>query len=97
MKIPAAVLLLPALALAPAAGAATRPFTAHDLVALERVSRPKLSPDGRHVAYQMRQTDLAANKGVTGIWALDLARKGARPRPLTAAGTDSSAPRAERK
>jgi dipeptidyl aminopeptidase/acylaminoacyl peptidase len=70
-----------------------KPFSAHDLVMLERVSDPRLSPDQRHVAYQLRETDLAANKGVNGIWLVDLSRKDAPPRRLTAAGTESNTPR----
>lgn len=76
-----------------AAAAPPQPFTARDLVALERVSDPRLSPDGRHVAYQLRQTDLAANKGINGLWLLDLSQKNAAPRRLTGVGTESNTPR----
>ncbi len=84
----AIILLLPA-----AAAAAPQPFSARDLVALERVSDPRLSPDGRTVAYQLRQTDLDANKGVNGIWLLDLAQKDAAPRRVTPPGSESNTPR----
>ena len=47
--------------------AAARGLDVNDLVNLERVTDPQLSPDGRYVAYQVRQTDFAANKGVNGI------------------------------
>ena len=83
---------LAALLFCAAAGAA-KPFTAHDLVMLERVSDPRLSPSQRYVAYQLRETDFAANKGVHGIWLADLAQKGAPPRRLTTAGTESNTPR----
>ena len=57
------------LATAALAGAAqARPLTARDLVMLDRVSDPHLSPDGRVVAYDVRSTDWAANKGVHSIW-----------------------------
>ncbi|HEY0975699.1 MAG TPA: S9 family peptidase [Solimonas sp.] len=49
-----------------------RAFTVHDLVRLDRVSDPRLSPDGRHVAYTLRSTDYDANKGVQQLWLLDL-------------------------
>ncbi len=47
--------------------AATRPFTARDLAMLERVSAPRLSPDGRYIAYNLRSTDWAANRGVNAL------------------------------
>ncbi len=72
--------------------AAAQPFSVNDLVVLERASDPRLSPDGRSVAYQLRQTDLAANKGVNGLWLLDLSQDGAARR-LTAAGAESNTPR----
>jgi acylaminoacyl-peptidase len=60
--------LLIAAALVAAGSAQARPFTAKDLVTLDRVSDPHLSPDGKTVAYDVRSTDLAANKGVHAIW-----------------------------
>jgi acylaminoacyl-peptidase len=45
-----------------------RPFTAHDLVMLDRISDPHLSPDGSRVVYDIRSTDLAANKGTHALW-----------------------------
>lgn len=62
---------------------AKRPFTAQDLVSLNRVSEPALSPDGKTVVFTLRETDLAANRGRTDLWALDLATKAAQPRRLT--------------
>ena len=59
------------------------PFNVEDLVRMQRVSEPALSPDGRTVVYTVRETDLAANRGRTDLWALDLATKGAQPRRLT--------------
>jgi len=57
-----------------------RPFTATDLARLERVSDPRISPDGRFVAYNVRSTDWEANVGVNALWVLDLAAAGAPPR-----------------
>jgi acylaminoacyl-peptidase len=59
------------LALAMAAGAHARPFTATDLAGLERLSDPRVSPDGRFVAYNLRSTDWEANRGVNALWVLD--------------------------
>src|SRR6185295_15066554 len=73
----------------PAAAAATtkasagpHPFDVRDLVMLDRVSDPQVSPDGKWVAYQLRETDYAANKGNTGLWLLSLTDKDAKPRAL---------------
>ena len=55
-----------------------RGLTAADLVSLDRVSDPRVSPDGRRVVYDMRATDLSANKGVHSLW-LVAARGGAPP------------------
>ncbi|HWW22190.1 MAG TPA: S9 family peptidase [Steroidobacteraceae bacterium] len=52
----------------PAIALSQRAFTPKDLVMLDRISDPNLSPDGANIAYQLRQTDFAANKGVTSIW-----------------------------
>ena len=70
-----------------------KPFSVRDLVMMERVSDPRISPDGKFVAYQVRKTDLEANKGVSGIWLLDLQSPGAVPRMLSASGSDANSPR----
>ena len=44
------------------------PFDVHDLVMMDRVSDPALSPDGKLVAFQVRETDYDANKGKNGVW-----------------------------
>ncbi|HEY0197192.1 MAG TPA: S9 family peptidase [Rhodanobacter sp.] len=48
------------------------PFNVRDLVMMDRVSDPQLSPDGRYAAYGVRSTDYAANKGVSAVYVLDL-------------------------
>jgi dipeptidyl aminopeptidase/acylaminoacyl peptidase len=88
-----------ALAVASMAASAVRPFTATDLVLLERVADPRLSPDGRWVAYQLFETDLAANRSVSSLWLApvpDASGPGSEPhvtRRLTAPGVSSYAPR----
>jgi len=57
-------------ALLAAGPAAARPFTAQDLVTLDRVSDARLSPDGKTVLFDLRSTDLAANKGVHALYAV---------------------------
>jgi len=67
------------------------PFNVRDLVMLDRVSDPQLSPDGKHVVFQVRETDFAGNKGVTGIWLLDLGNSSASPEKIAANFIASSA------
>ncbi|HEX3527396.1 MAG TPA: S9 family peptidase [Thermoanaerobaculia bacterium] len=69
--------ITPALALALAGAAAANaqpphPFTAHDLHEMQRLSDPQPSPDGRNVAFVVRTTDFAANKGRNDIWLVGL-------------------------
>ncbi len=67
MKSLAAAIALAVAAPAFAADSA-HPFDVHDLVMMDRVSDPALSPDGKLVAFQVRETDYDANKGSNGIW-----------------------------
>ncbi len=67
------------------------PFNVRDLVMLNRVSDPQISPDGKHVVFQVRSTDYANNKGVTSIWLLDLHDSHAEPVKLAQRFTASSA------
>jgi dipeptidyl aminopeptidase/acylaminoacyl peptidase len=81
----ASVLSAAVLAAATAATAAsaesTHPFSVNDMLAMQRISDPRVSPDGSQVAFTVRDTDLAANRGRTDVWlaALD----GSAPRRLT--------------
>jgi dipeptidyl aminopeptidase/acylaminoacyl peptidase len=75
----------------PAAGKA--PFTADDLVRLERISDPQASADGRYVAFTVRETDMEANKGRTDLWLLDLDAEKPEPRRLTQHEANDSKPR----
>jgi dipeptidyl aminopeptidase/acylaminoacyl peptidase len=54
----------------------THPFSVHDMVAMDRVSDPQPSPDGKWVAFTLRTTDLDANKGRTDIWLVGIDGKG---------------------
>ena len=48
--------------------AAARPFDVEDLVRIARVSDPQVAPDGRAVAYVLRETDIEGDRGVNSIW-----------------------------
>ncbi|WP_397577738.1 alpha/beta fold hydrolase [Sphingorhabdus sp.] len=56
-----------------------RPMTETDLVTMKRLSGATASPDGTMIAYQLRETDLAANKGKTDLYMLKI---GAKPQPM---------------
>ncbi len=86
-------LLLPSLgSLSAVAAEGPRPITVDDLVRLQRVSDPAISPDGRTVVFSVRETDMVANRGRTDLWSLDLATKGAQPRRLTTHRENDSSP-----
>ncbi|MFL6576560.1 MAG: TolB family protein, partial [Povalibacter sp.] len=73
-------------------GQTKHPFSVEDLVRLNRVSQPALSPDGRTVIFTVRETDMSANRGRTDLWSLDITTKGAAPRRITSQPeNDSSA------
>jgi dipeptidyl aminopeptidase/acylaminoacyl peptidase len=78
-------------ALSGAAQAAPHPFDVHDLVMMERVSDPQLSPDGKTVAFSVRQTDYDANKGRNGIWTVPVA--GGEPQRVTDKALNASGAR----
>jgi acylaminoacyl-peptidase len=72
---------LPVLAQAPAAPGAERAFTYAEMLAANRLSDPRVSPDGRHVVYAVRATDMEANRGVSSVMIQDLSGEG-EPRRL---------------
>ena len=67
------------------------PFDVHDLVMMDRVSDPALSPDGKLVAFQVRETDYDANKGKNGIWIVPAA--GGKTTRLTDKALNATSPR----
>ena len=69
---------------------APHPFNVRDLVMMQRVSDPQLSPDGRYAAFAVRSTDYAANKGVNAIEVMDLSHDG---KPVTVVAKGASSPR----
>jgi dipeptidyl aminopeptidase/acylaminoacyl peptidase len=48
--------------------AGTHPFSVHDMLAMDRISDARVSPDGTWILFNLRTTDLEANRGRTDIW-----------------------------
>ncbi|UUZ54564.1 S9 family peptidase [Massilia sp. H-1] len=71
-----------------AAVAAPRGFTVEDLVRLERVGSPALSPDATRVVYTVRTTNMDKNRGNTQLWMIDL--RAAKPTPVRLTHSDAS-------
>ena len=75
---------LAALALGAAAPVAAQEidrFTYEDLIHVNRLSDPQVSPDGRSVVYSVRATDLPNNRGVSSLYLQPIAGEG-EPRRL---------------
>ena len=69
--------------------AAGRPITVPDLLALQRVSDPQVSPDGTRVLYTVATPDLAANRMARNVWVVPVS--GGEPRALTTTGREGGA------
>jgi dipeptidyl aminopeptidase/acylaminoacyl peptidase len=75
------------------------PFTIEDLYQLDWIEDPRLSPDGRYVAYVHVSVDRVRNSYRRAIWlaptdpGLSRAEGGGPPRRLTAGAKSDSAPR----
>ncbi|MGH9495307.1 MAG: prolyl oligopeptidase family serine peptidase [Candidatus Sulfotelmatobacter sp.] len=83
----ALVRLLAFLAFAAPAFAA-HSFHVEDMQKLSRVGGPKVSPDGKWVAFTVTRSDVAKNKTVTNIWMV--AAAGDKPRQITFADQGSN-------
>jgi dipeptidyl aminopeptidase/acylaminoacyl peptidase len=85
----AMALVVPATASAQTQG---RGLDVRDLVQLERLSSPVLAPDGRSVVYAVRQTDMDANRGLTGLWIQEVRGRVGSARRLTPEGWNVNSP-----
>src|SRR5215468_10235428 len=63
-------------------------MTFDDLIKLQRVTEPAISPDGKWVAYTVAVPDMETNRNATNIWML--ATSGGEAIQLTQSGKDSS-------
>jgi dipeptidyl aminopeptidase/acylaminoacyl peptidase len=71
------------------AGAQTHPFSVRDMVAMDRVSEPQVSPDGKTIVFALRTTDLEANRGRFDLWMVGTDGTGLR-RMTSNAAADTS-------
>jgi dipeptidyl aminopeptidase/acylaminoacyl peptidase len=46
----------------------THPFSVHDMLAMDRLSDPQVSPDGKWIVFVLRKTDLEDDIGRTDLW-----------------------------
>ena len=76
------------LCVATGAHAAGRPITANDLLSMERLSEPQLSPDGTRAVYTVAVPDLPANRLARNIWLVTL--KTGDARKITTTNSHSS-------
>ena len=65
----------------PAFAQEPHPFSIRDMLAMERISDARVSPDGKWISFTLRTTDLEANKGRMDVWLASL--DGASVRQLT--------------
>src|SRR5689334_8520731 len=79
------------LALGPVAEA--KGFTAKDLMTVDRLSDPRISPDGRYVIYARRVADYEGNKATTELWLVDLNDRAPAPVKLPASEGGASSAR----
>jgi dipeptidyl aminopeptidase/acylaminoacyl peptidase len=86
------LLLASAIASATAFAAPPRGFTVEDLVTMERVGAPVVSPDGAFAVYTVRATNMEKNRGQSDLWVVDLRADKAEPRRLTSGESSSSNP-----
>jgi dipeptidyl aminopeptidase/acylaminoacyl peptidase len=68
-----------------------RGLTVDDMLAMQRVSEVVASPDGKLLAFSVRETDVEANKGRTDIWMTRTA--GGDPWRMTSHPDSDSSPR----
>jgi dipeptidyl aminopeptidase/acylaminoacyl peptidase len=75
----------------PALAQAKHALTFDDLMKIQRIADPEVSPDGKWIAYVVSTPDLDGNKMVSHLWRVPLA--GGEPRQLTRGSASDSRPR----
>lgn len=54
-----------------------KPFTYQDMLMMDRISGLSVDPSGHYAVFNVRATDMEANKGVTTLWLKDLTKPAA--------------------
>src|SRR5437867_2518807 len=93
MTAGAALAALGALGLA-AHAQTRRPMTLVDIAELQRLAAPRLSPDGRTLAYMLTKVDWKAGRAIAHLWRQDV--NGAPVQLTFSEGGDIPAPRSIR-
>jgi dipeptidyl aminopeptidase/acylaminoacyl peptidase len=88
-RVSIGILMLLLTAAMPAA--AKRPITFEDMMKIQQISDPQISPDGRWIAYVQTSVEFEANKKVGHIWLMPAS--GGEPRQLTRGEGSDSRPR----
>ncbi len=83
LVLSAAALAISGLAVHSSAWADGRGFTVEDMVKMERVVAPAVSPDGKLVVYAQRSVDLDKNRGRWDLWMVNLGDASPTPKKLT--------------
>lgn len=89
-RLPAVAALL-ILCTSIAAAAAGRPLTVDDLLALKQVSDPRVSPDGKWIAYVVEHVDAEKDEAVTTVHVVSA--DGGESRSMTTADRSATTPR----
>jgi dipeptidyl aminopeptidase/acylaminoacyl peptidase len=69
-----------------AQSAAKKPFTFEDMMSLQRIGGPALSPNGKWVLFSAVEVNLKENKRTSHLWVVSIAGGTARQMPTTPAG-----------
>lgn len=56
----------------------SHPFTVRDLLAMQRISEPQVSPSGLWIVFTVQTPDLEAGKGRTDLWVVGTNGEGLR-------------------
>ena len=61
-----------------AVAAGSHPFSVHDMLAMDRIADPQVSPDGKLVAFSVSVTDMEANRRRSDIFVCSIDGSGLR-------------------
>ncbi|HYM35176.1 MAG TPA: hypothetical protein VET48_07230, partial [Steroidobacteraceae bacterium] len=86
------LLLAASMIVSGAEAADSHPFSVDDLVRLDRMAEPALSPDSRHVVFSVRETDMEADRGRTDLGLLDVDVPSATAKRITSNPENDGSP-----